>query len=90
MTADPGPQSEMLDAALSGMSVEERAEWAASNFQFWADQVGAAEDELAEPEPEPEPVAAVEPVPEPVALLEPPPPGFSAEDGEWVTEWRDA
>jgi hypothetical protein len=33
-------------------------------------------------------VADAAPVPVPAAPLEPPP-GFSAEDGEWVTQWMD-
>ena len=59
--------------------------------------MGEAEDELANPEPESEPVT--EAAPEPVQLTAAPdpapdvplapPPGFSAEDGEWVTEWVD-
>ena len=46
---DPGPRSEMLQA-VSTLSVEERAEWAASSFEFWEGRVGEAEDKLAEPE----------------------------------------
>jgi hypothetical protein len=52
---DPGPQSEMLQAAWP-VSVEERAEWAASNALALEGMVGEAEDRFAEPEPESEPV----------------------------------
>jgi hypothetical protein len=52
---DPGPQSEMLQAAWP-VSVEEQAEWAAHNALYLERTMGAAEDEFANPEPEPEPV----------------------------------
>ena len=52
---DPGPQSEMLQTAWP-ISVEEQAEWAASNALYLERTMGAAEDEFANPEPEPEPV----------------------------------
>jgi hypothetical protein len=83
---DPGPQSEMLQAAWP-VSIEERAEWAASNALALEGMVGEAEDRFAEPDPEskpdpgPAPASAPEPVPD--VPLEPPP-GFSSADGEWV------
>jgi hypothetical protein len=84
---DPGPRSPTLDAAF-GVSVEERADWRASNALSLERLVGGAEDEFAEPEPEPEPEPVPVPVPEPVSVgpLEPAP-GPDTEDGEWV--WVD-
>ena len=81
---DPGPRSEMLQAAWP-VSVEERAEWAASNALALEGMVGEAEDRFAEPDPEPDPGPAPASAPEPVpdVPLEPPP-GFSSADGEWV------
>ena len=89
---DPGPQSEMLEAAWA-VSVEERAEWAADNAMAMERIVGGAEDEFANPEPESEPEQVTAP-PVSVGDVTPdvplePPPGFSAQDGVWVAEWVD-